>query len=364
MKVRKTNYGKNGKSDLIEPERHNGQRLEEFAAYTVILEWDGEKPPSTWYRRLAKLALSRGNKDTLLGDENEDSPIARRQSRNGTSRGVMLQEGAFLCDSESLAYTIANYALNGIETVDRVTEEIKIIRPAHVMIGRVEALNPIAISDADREAIDRINQVYGRRGKPLPSTYWSVTCYECLQTHAVYAPAVAVCPKCHGTRIDVQAGTPVQYDLKPLEGRFTEFQVWAITRFGATGRMQLPASSGRLVAPPNPHLFGGPRDLSPQESAAYCAVEHPRMPLCAPDVEGTLALMDAAYIARTRFTHQKRLEARVEALTKFIQMGGEASQIAHLFAEDSAHCDILDAALLLGARYIATLLLHQTKGVL
>lgn len=318
--------------------------------YNVTIEWDGQKPSTTWYRRLSKLALSRGNKIAT------DSPLSRRQSHNKTGKGVMLQEGCFLVDSESLAHTIALYAMNGLEVTNRKTKEHTVIYPAHVMVSKVETINPEHITAADREAINRINSTYGRRGKPLPSIHWIVSCYECMVAHEAYAPAVAVCPECHGTRIELASGIPTRYDLSQLEGKFPEYVIWETTRF-INGVFHLPAAGGKVVDPPVPPstvytLPKGAADLA-----------FARTPLCEGDLEDTLHLMDAVYIARQRLDPTKRLAARVDTISKYIQFGGDAVAVAHLFSEDPAHADILDAALLLGSEHVATLLLHQTMGV-
>lgn len=319
------------------------------ALYSVTIEWNGEKPPTTWYRRLGKLALTRGQRRKL---DNPASPLASRMTHNHNTKGVLLQEGAFLVESESLANTIAQYALNGVETIDRKTGQPKVLKPAHVLIGKVQTVNPAHISEEDRQAINRINAAYGKRGKPLPKTDWIVTCYECLAAHAAYESSVATCPVCHGTRIEVAQGKPVRYDIASMEGKFSEYAIWHATRFGFNGKFQLPASSGPLTPPPPPTAIkpSGP-------------ISNARTPLCAADLEDTLALMDAIHVARTRHAPQKRLAARIDAIARYIQMGGDPAAVSHLFAEDSQHADILDAALLLGSNYVATLLLHQTIGV-
>lgn len=324
---------------------------EQKELYSVVIEWDGQKPPTTWYRRMGKLALSRGQR---AGRADPASPLASRQAHNKTSKGVLVQEGAFLVESESLANTIAHYALRGVETLDRKTGEPKVLHPKTVLVSRVQVVDPKQISEADILAIERINQTFGRRGKPPPEVDWVVSCTECRVAHAAHAPAVAVCPVCHGTRITVCRGTPERFDLANV-AHYTPFQVWLATRFGRTGSYTLPALSGPIVPMPDP------RGISPTINAAVAAIAQPRMPLCSPqgDLEDDLALMDAVYIARVRLDSAKRAEARISAIAKYIQYGGDPVKVAAWFGEDRSRADLLDAAATLGVSHVATLLLHQ-----
>ena len=83
---------------MTEPTAKFGKTL-----HQVLLEWDGEAPPSRWYRRLEKIAGVTVRK----GDDNKSvSALVRRARGNET----IAQEGNVICSSYSLARQIAALA--------------------------------------------------------------------------------------------------------------------------------------------------------------------------------------------------------------------------------------------------------------
>jgi len=79
-------------SQAIDGIRESNQ-VREF--HIVVIEWDGEKPPRQWYRRLKRLAGGvRGDKKV--------NPIERR-----ADKGIIIQEGCILTPSYSLARALA-----------------------------------------------------------------------------------------------------------------------------------------------------------------------------------------------------------------------------------------------------------------
>lgn len=180
--------------------------------YLLVIEWDGKRPPTRWYNRLASLGLYiRGSK--------EQSPLTRRQAPTG----VVHQEGALFLESESQAKTLALLA----KRMGAVT----------VTVGETRILDTL-MTNEDREALTRLHSTLGRRGRPPKDDYHTVTCHDCLHTVEVFGQEPPNCQLCGSFRISVREGKRVRLQsIKDAD--MPLMRQWINTRF-VTGTWEEP----------------------------------------------------------------------------------------------------------------------------
>lgn len=193
----------------------------------VIIEWDGRIPPTPYYHRLRKLTGG-----VRLWDDKDQSVISRRSMfvSDNEQRGIILQEGAIITASKSLARVIANLAIE--------------YGARDVHVGEVE-LSPLTeMTDADKDAMNRVDDAFGRRGRPRKPINWMITCIECMDSTWVEELSyVASCPMCGGLNIiTYPAKKPILYEyVIEKGGEKSLINEWLVTRFG-TGRFMMPSN--------------------------------------------------------------------------------------------------------------------------
>ncbi|HLF28190.1 MAG TPA: hypothetical protein VJG32_17815 [Anaerolineae bacterium] len=303
-------------------------------AYVVLLEWDGVKPPSTYYRRLHSLAMRvRGDKAV--------SPIKRRSD----GPGVIVQEGCIITPSESLARTI------GLIACDAAREEGI---PLTVQIAEA-SFEPIRMTREDRIAMNRIEETLGKRGRPEAEIDWTVVCMECMTTSAVHAAHAVNCPKCGAMRIRIRAGAPVKFHDA---GSGDALDAWLRTRFSpySGGRWEIPLLDKRSAdRPPTP----APTDE--REKAVVDALRGSPLlgQIAKLDRADALCILDAVFVARGYWSAERRQEERIKAAALYFQRGGSPANIS---LAELPSPDLLDAAGPLGAETVAThLILAERK---
>jgi hypothetical protein len=290
-------------------------------AFNVILEWDGSKPPTTFYKRLHQLGIRvRGDKKL--------SPIARRAIANATDEDgrsygatVTAQEGSIICASESLAHLIASIA------VDQGAKNVHIAETI---------IKPFRASIDDIEALASINAIFGRRGRPSAETFdFCVTCFEQAATFAVNgARYVAVCPSCGGTMIRKRIGLKNSY--RPIKGGESTASFWLNTRF-SSGKFEVPEITPLGEEPESVEIDY----IDPEEIKGVQAV------LASSEMQYDLSIMDKLFISRAHTDPDRRLRGRIAAITEAIKLGMPDDQI-DLLGSDT-RCDPFDLACVIGA---------------
>lgn len=184
------------------------KKSDQYQTYhVVVIEWDGEQPPTRWYDRLHRLA------GRVRGDK-EQSVIERR-----TDKALIVQEGCILCPSESLAKTLATLARDEFEA-------------EHVMIGKTRLTDTFGVSREDRQILGRVEMVLGRKGRPPKAEDWAVTCLEEMESFNVRSSGPYQCPSCKGLRIHNRRGKNAGIRLKAREVQdLSPFDLWISTRF-------------------------------------------------------------------------------------------------------------------------------------
>ena len=291
-------------------------------SWLVLLEWDGDKPPTKFYDRMRRLGLY------VQGGDKGESPISRRASLNlRATRGepsVIFQEGAIICASESTARLVY------MEAVE-----------CGVKAAELFSANPIkwSMTTEDAKVLQRIEGTFGRRGRPTADMIkqsWVCTCFEEANTYVVDEQVSVVnCPECSGTSIHARPGDPIKLSF-PVEKDIVK--AWARHRF-ASGRFEIPDSA---PGSPEPPALSVPDD--DRESATLDKI------LANSDLskilgkikrETAVAILDAIFCARTYVSRKTRQERRVSAVVYLYEKGVKPSEIGLLESQD---VEFIDAA--------------------
>jgi hypothetical protein len=308
--------------------------LKTNASYLVAIEWDGQQPPTRWYRRLGKLGLRVGSKST------EVSPVDRRAASINYAgqqvHAVIYQEGAIMVSSFSLARLLKSYA--------------KREGAINVRIAAIEMIEAWEDTAADRELLGRIENVFGRRGRAPEPEKWAVTCSECLSVTAQEAAAVVSCGNCGGLMIHARRGLPSIY----ADPGGDVVAAWLRLRFG--GAHWEPATIDEAgEEPPALEL------CNYDDKGAWIAMENaPALDLIRKmDRSSAFLFLDAIYVNLTSYDRAERVERRVKAVVEYYRLGGAAT----VQIDEGEAPDLLVAAGPLAPRYVATALMALIGGV-
>lgn len=294
--------------------------------HIVVIEWDGNKAPSRYYRRVHALSFK------VAGDK-ELSPIARRTGDDG-GQGVIMQEGVFLCPSESLARQIAGIALDE--------------GAINVSLGTVQFPRHFARSVEDAQILDRIEEVLGRRGRRPPEELWAISCMECLRVTNATTWKPVNCPHCGGLRIHARKGAVRTY----RDPGGDVLAAWRVTRFAGPHWEPAPLASDGMTVPAAVDILG--RD---EEEGAAALAHSPHLAFIeAMPRQTALAFLDAMFCNRVYRTTGARLQARLQVATAYFMRRGDPTRIS---LPEPAFPDLVDAGSALGAEIVADWLLRQ-----
>lgn len=293
--------------------------------YVVLIEWDGEQPPTTWYQRMHQLAGK-------VRGEDELSVVERR-----ADKGVIFQEGCILCKSESLAKVLAVYARDYFD--------------AHaVSVGVATVTTNWGMSKADAEIINRVQTALSKRGRKPPEKDYVITCHEEMKAYAAKVSRPIQCPGCAGMRIHVRQGHLQHYRD---DGAGSAYDLWLRTRFN--GPHWEPCELDGETTPPN---VADLEPFSAKDSAIETQLAGAQQLQAVlegmDDRQLALQTLDALYVARRHTEAEKRGAARLEAVTEYMMLGGDVTGVLLIEQDDAP--DLLDTAYVVGAETAARLM--------
>jgi hypothetical protein len=313
------------------------------SGYVVIIEWDGEKPPTTYYNHLKRLIL--GKNAPLVRGDYDQGPLARRAAKS--DKGVIFQEGCIICGSESLAYAIANLAkMNGA---------------TFVQLGKVELAEVAAVADSgDDEMMAHLQSVLGKRGRPTERHDWAVSCFEELAVAELYQESdVLNCPSCHGLRIRSRRGGAKSY-APPAQSLPSDeaLSYWRSVRFeyGYFHFSRLDDFGGK-PADPKPAITDV-RDMAMWNTIASSDLSF----LEGLPARAQVKLLDAIFSSRSYIPAAVRLEHRVKAIATTLMRVEVKGGIR--MGEDPDEVDLWDAAYHIGAGQLYNMFIMLNPTVL
>lgn len=323
----------------------SGESLDMFG---VFIENDGMKPDSAYYKRREHMGFK-----VRAGEKNDDgvydvTPIVRRMGAE-VGGGVIVQEGCVLTNSFSQASAVAALAKEyGIE---------------NVYIARV-AVKPYVARKEDTAALSRLNEVYGRKGRPPAKRMWVINCLEEMQVYYQYASDAPICPGCGATNIKVRAGRPTCFVADEKQMATTR---WYTTRFG-NGFFEIPMSA-EDVANWDAEKYNGitvectdAPDLSEIDitnefeftlsASILCSSVARSVDWVVDDTDEQVTIIDALYISRAYTPKEVRDQFRQECFIKWVKTGGDPLAIR---LDEPNEPDFIDVASTLGKDYAISL---------
>lgn len=276
--------------------------------YTLMVEWDGNRPPTRWYNRLAALGLSiRSDKKS---DEDE-SPLSRRYHPG--SAGVTHQEGAIILQKESAARALGYLARS--------------MGAKAVTVGYTVPIE-LKMTNDDAAVMNRIKTTLERRGRPPEKQDWVISCRDCGRTSPYNGARPSHCPHCNSFLFWQRTG--IQVVLKDYRG-LNLFDNWITSRF-VTGGWEKP-----IINRDNPDAIDCPAkdakeiDISdPKASEHAKSIKKTRLYQQVHEAyynrqtinrEQAMALLDAGFLVLFR-DEEKRKNNRIRSITNYIQNDG------------------------------------------
>lgn len=287
--------------------------------YLVITEADGMKPSSSFYERRSKLALKVRTKDLDL----TATPMVRRGM--GEHLGTIVQEGVCITSSYSQAKLVAELAR---------AYGIKVIFFGKADLAAYEA------TAEDRAAFEKVDKVLSKRGRKNEPELHVVCCFEEMKTFEITAAEILLCPSCGGTNLATRLGSATRVPPPTEEENINVY--WLMSRF-VNGEFEIPVADEEWQSLPlQPHAIPE-NDLN--LVAAIINGEVGKSALSLPmSPKGKLDLLDAVFVARTRWPQVTRDNTRAEAMICWIRkFGGDGN-----FPLVEGEPDIIDAAGIIG----------------
>lgn len=309
--------------------------------WQLVIEWDGQRPPTKWYRRMNELAgkvrgdgdKSKGVIERRLTDEMVE--IVTPDGTETVAAGLIVQEGCILCESRGLAELLAAYIQTEVAPM--------VERQPTLWLGKAELSTEFVVNQRDRQLINRIENVLGRRGKKPDEATHAVACHECADVYLVDAPKgmVVNCPRCRGPLINVRVGTIARF----ADDGDDIVALWKRTRFFGP-HWERARLDGKTPAPAVDALMMSERDEDMVDliEASPDLLDIVRQIAQDDSREDAMGVLDAIFLARRSHDPQVRLENRVAAIQRYVMTGGNMMNVV---IAETPTADIIDASTIL-----------------
>lgn len=311
--------------------------------YIVTWEWDGVKPPGTFYRRMAQAGyvIGRGTGKVLSPAKRRTNKLAK-DSNGERHDGAHLafQEGVFITSIESVASYVRNLA------VDFGASNVYFLNgwPRDGYSRKME----------DLEAINRVENVAGHRG-PLPKAKdWIVSCKECLQCGHIKAYSPTKCVHCPGLYILSRPGIPELHS--DPGGPIVE--AWVRSRFRGTHWEPVKWGSGGTT-PPHLKPVDNMQITGRDKEILNLILANPPDDIEQFDREEAIRLLDAAYVGVRYSDSKERLHARSMVAMHYFRLGGQPGKFPFV---TPAGVDVVDAGMKLDPEKVALMMYHKISG--
>ncbi len=287
----------------------------------VVIEWDGKQPPTTYYNGLHRLHLRvRGDKDI--------APIVRRSRIEDHS--VIVQEGAVLVESESLARQVAYLARDS--------------GARSVFVGECDFPddnNNRELTKAEMEVVLRFNKAFRQRGRPAEGENedrtWVVSCPECSKTSVVNSDRLVIqCPNCGGLRAASRVGyrhvfSHLPTDLEEWKNMFFVQGYFETPEFGPSGEEAHEVS----MTEDDQTVFEGLQKSDMVKDYLVPRIDNPAF----------RTLLNNIFLARRYFTQKDRQYPRTKMVVDLLERGVSPSNVPLI---EKNEYEVLDACIIPG----------------
>lgn len=311
------------------------EQIKQQHGFIVLVEWDGRKPPTSWYSYLEQYGLT--TKRGARYNEERQSPLSRRLTGDNPY-GLAFQEGAIVVNSGDLARKVASTArYYGATTIS---------------IGSI-SVNPFTMSEQDEAALAKVMAVTSKRGPKAKSEEgrYSIFCIEEAVTHITDLRERPVCcPNCGSSRITwhrAEQGKIVK-TFDPSSDDLLKY--WVATRFDKNGIFETPSKTrANAELPELPDVDTFEQGIKNQINLTT-EFAHDNAEIIDGDGLEILRAMDVAYCVQS-ISDEERLSKRIAALREFYAGGRNT---VYPMAINPLHVDLVDVAAM-DARFISKL---------
>ena len=306
--------------------------------FIVVIEWDGNKPPTRWYNRLRELNIA------IRGDKSI-SPMKRRAFSGKEGVGTVPQEGTIITQSESLARSLAGLASS--------------LDAKSVKIGQSDLIDMFVTTD-DAKIMQSIENVLGKRGRRSPELFdWAVTCLEECRTYMVHQKKYVICcPMCSATRIKKYKGDALDLVVPSVEDVKSHYEAWLRHRF-SNGEYSIPLETANAT-PADTDVVVDDLNLIHEKLSVKAiddAKEFHKLVAKLPRREA-FEVLDATFAARAYFTKDARKERRIRVVTELLEKGVGALEVSLI---EKQKADLLDIGMVFGTENTVEMFLVTRK---
>lgn len=314
--------------------------------YAIIVEWDGVKPPSKYYRRLKEVAGLRVRDTVVKGKTDSPSLLAQRMATDG----VIAQEGAIFVSKYSVARALAGFISNGIEVAGK--EGTKVYRPASVFVAESHIFS-FTMSEADRMVLKGIETRFSKRGRPQTTAIegsWVLTCYEEMISYEIEgARPHSQCPHCGGYQVSVRPGKTIQVS----DPGGDVLDAWIATRF-QSGHWEPADLVGHAPTAPAVTKFS-----NDSESGVVAALRDSllveQVNVAGLSRERAFQVFDAALVQRVWWDQERANSTRTSATVVYLQSWQGAPILDGINFAATTDIDAFDCAGILGEGFASSL---------
>ena len=297
-------------------------------AYQLIIEWDGKKPPTSFYNRMREYGLSvRGRGGKAKGLENDQTPLARRLFHTKKGWGVIAQEGIILVETENL--------------LQQLTQWAQYYGARSVMTGRF-LIEQTALEESDRGALEAFVKAWTKTGPKRAAELgiYVITCRDELKTFERELEATPLqCPDCLSTNFNARMGKQdVFMSAKYRADDMPLFDYWLATRF-STGMFELPImvnshKAGEIIPP-------SPKDVIRKLKLPEVRVD----PILFKSDDDLLHIYDLSYVL-SKMSRKDRINGRLRVLLAYNIANAEGGTVYSMAIKGDGSLDIVDLCVL------------------
>ncbi len=293
-------------------------------AKLVLIEWDGSRPPTTWYNRIHKLGIFVGSKDTRSPLERRKSQRPQRDSDGRIFEAVAFQEGAIVVDDMITARTLAHlakqeYGAKSVMVADLSPEELY-------------------VTPQDQAILEHIHGTLGRRGRPTSKQKWVVFCREEMMAYEWEGVEPYACPSCGSLHITWRSGEIEKVNV----GGITDlWDAWFAARF--LNKTWEWTESDPTALPPTPEQLTQAQEGT-QEDLALSLLKKSTLfkQVAGLDQKTAFTILDKGY-RNLSFSDAERQDIRLKNLTQYFSRANVNLEGIRMYInQDVDALDVLD----------------------
>lgn len=306
--------------------------------WVVVVEPDGEQPPTTWYNFLSEVMNIKTRRLSIPDKDEVVEPLVRRGGEEHPA--VTAQECVYFFSSEAAAKTVANEA--------EYYQKQGVFK--NIFMGQFRPTE-LVMSEAEKEAILNMRRKRTQRGRPSKEQSevkeFTVTCKSCANSFKTETSEKKLtrCPNCYGTLIEYYSGEDIELRENP---DLTNVQNWFSHRFirGRYHITELSQDTGKNMVVHPDHINTVRRE--PKETYGKMLKSPAIDFINKMDIDEAFYVLDAIYCSVSTKTTEQRTIDRQACVAKYFEQGGQPDTRLKFKVSDEVF-DLIDASSIIGS---------------